>query len=115
MPVPALPPPPKPKLPPTGAELGIFSPPPKDLKIRSTVRRVSRFAPKLLDFLAQGDPVFRPLLHSSNMVMHGECERKFYFSERLGFRRSGDYSSALHLGSIFHEATAHALGLQSTD
>lgn len=101
--------PPNPKLPPYGAKLGIFSPPPANLGIRSTVSRVKRFAPELQLFLLDDAPVFRPLLHSSNLSLHGICERKFYFSERLGLRLAGDYASALHTGSIFHEATARAL------
>ena len=57
---------PSPKPSPTGAELGIFSKPPKDMKIKTTVRRVERYAPELEKFLAPDDPVFRPLLHTGN-------------------------------------------------
>lgn len=56
-----------------------------------------------------GLDVLRPPLRSSAWAVWRECPRKFFFSERLGLRSKGSYSSALTVGTILHSLMEEAI------
>jgi len=46
--------------------------------------------------------VYKPYLHSSNIKLSRECERKFFFEQRLGLRRPGSLHLPFLRGRMYH-------------
>jgi len=71
---------------------------------REAARRYHQIPRLHQDFWRKyGIRVVQPAIRSSAISTYNECKRKFLYRERLGLVPRGVYSSALFIGTVFHD------------
>ncbi len=102
--------------PPTGEELGLVSEYTGKAAVVQDLGYDGDLAwAELRSFLPDTATTYRPYIHSTNMKTRQECERRFFFGERLGLRHAGEHVASFHRGTVFHMAAACLLDGQPQD